>query len=143
MHVLVRNEFREVKIEKCDVCRTFDKQQQKETLVPHEVPDRPWAKVAVDLLSFKGRNYMHVCVDYYPSFLEMDALESIRSATVIRKLKLHFARHGIPETVISNNGPQFTTHEFQEFSRQWNFKHISSSPTYPQSNGKVEAAISQ
>ena len=118
MHVLVRNEFREVKIEKCDVCRTFDKQQQKETLVPHEVPDRPWAKVAVDLLSFKGRNYMHVCVDYYPSFLEMDALESIRSATVIRKLKLHFARHGIPETVISDNGPQFTVHEFQDISRQ-------------------------
>ena len=41
-------------IEKCDVCRTFDKQQQKETLVPHEVPDRPWAKVVVDLLSFKS-----------------------------------------------------------------------------------------
>ena len=127
-------------IEKCDVCRTFDKEQQKGTLVPHEVPDRPWAKVSVDLLSFKGRHYM-VCVDYYSSFWEIDALESTRSATVIRKLKPHFARHGIPETVISDNGPEFTAHEFQKFSRQWNFKHITSSPTYPQSNGKVEAAV--
>ena len=43
--------------------------------------------------------------------------------------------------MISDNGSQFTAHEFQEFSRQWNFKHITSTPTYPQSNRKVEAAV--
>ena len=42
---------------------------------------------------------------------------------------------------MSDNGSQFSSHEFQEFSRQWNFKHNTSSPKYPQSNGKVEAAV--
>ena len=43
--------------------------------------------------------------------------------------------------ILSDNGPQFTAHKFQEFRCQWNFKHITSSPTYPQSNEKVEAAV--
>ena len=42
---------------------------------------------------------------------------------------------------MSDNGTQFISDEFQEFSRQWNFKHTTSSPKYPQSNGKVEAVV--
>ena len=127
-------------IEKCDVCRAFDRRQSKETFIPHETPDLPWEKVGVDLFNFKGRDYL-ISVDYYSSFWEIDVLESTRSDTVIHKLKSQFARHGIPETCMSDNGSQFSSDEFREFSRQWNFKHITSSPKYPQSNGKVEAAV--
>ena len=127
-------------IEMCDVCRAFDRKQPKETLIPHEVPDRPWAKVGVDLFTYRGRNYL-ICVDYYSSFREIDSLDKTTSGTVVQKLKSHFARHGIPETCVSDNGPQYTSTEFKEFSRQWNFVHVTSSPAYPQSNGKVEAAV--
>ena len=127
-------------IEMCDVCRAFDRKQPKETLIPHEVPDRPWAKVGVDLFTYRGRNYL-ICVDYYSSFREIDSLYKTTSGAVVQKLKSHFARHGIPETCVSDNGPQFTSTEFKEFSRQWNFVHVTSSPAYPQSNGKVEAAV--
>lgn len=127
-------------IEKCDVCRAFDKRQSKETFIPHESPDLPWEKVGVDLFNFNGRDYL-ITVDYYSSFWEIDVLENTRSGTVIRKLKSQFARHGIPETCMSDNGSQFSSDEFREFSHQWNFKHNTSSPKYPQSNGKVEAAV--
>ena len=80
-------------------------------------------------------------MDYYSSFWEIDLLEDTRSATVIRKLKAEFARHGIPGTCVSDNGSQFISDEFKEFSRHWSFAHVTSSPTYPQSNGKVEAAV--
>ena len=131
-------------IETCDVCRAYDKRRPKEnkrrpkeTLIPHE---RPWAKVGVDLFSYKSRNYL-ICVDYYSSFWEIDLLEDTWSATVIRKLKAQCTRHGIPETCVSDNGSQFISDEFKEFSRHWSFAHMTSSPTYSQSNGKVEAAI--
>ena len=127
-------------IEMCDVCRAFDRKQPKETLIPHEVPDRPWAKVGVDLFTYRGRNCL-ICVDHYSSFWEIDSLDKTTSGAVVHKLKSHFARHGIPETCVSDNGPQFTSTEFKEFSRQWNFVHVTSSPAYPQSNGKVEAAV--
>ena len=41
-------------IEKCDVCRAFDKRQSNDTFIPHEAPDLPWAKVGVDLFNFNG-----------------------------------------------------------------------------------------
>lgn len=38
-------------IEMGDVCWAFDRKQPKETRIPHEAPDRPWAKVGVDLFN--------------------------------------------------------------------------------------------
>jgi len=58
-------------IETCDVCRSYNKRQPKETLISHKVPDRPWAKVGIDLLSYRSCNYL-ICVDYYSSFWELD-----------------------------------------------------------------------
>ena len=63
------------------------------------------------------------------------------SRTVIEKLKMQFSRHGIPEIVISDNGPQYASAEFAKFASDWDFQHITSSPRNPQSNGKVESAV--
>ena len=126
-----------------DVCRAFDRNQPKEILIPHEVPDRPWAKfgeVNCKLFTYRGRNYL-ISVDYYSSFWEINPLDNTTSVSVVQKLKSLFARHKIPETCVSDNGSQLTSTEFKIFSRQWNFVHVTSSPTYPQSNEKVEAAV--
>ena len=56
-------------------------------------------------------------------------------------MSTHFARFGIPEIVISDNGPQFSAEEFADFSRNWDFKHVTSSPGYPQSNGLAERTV--
>ena len=50
-------------VRSCDTCRTFDPQHQKEPLISHEILDQVWAKVAVDLFSFEGQDYL-VIVDY-------------------------------------------------------------------------------
>ena len=52
-----------------------------------------------------------------------------------------FARHGIPEVVVSDNGPQFSAELYAEFARQYGFKHITSSPYHPQCNGEAERAV--
>ena len=56
-------------------------------------------------------------------------------------LKRHFARYGIPEVLRTDNGPQFASNAFRNFSREWSFSHVTSSPRYPQSNGKVENSV--
>ena len=57
-------------------------------------------------------------------------------------MKRIFSRHGIPETLFSDNGPQFDdSNEFQHFAADWGFQHITSSPKYPESNGEVERAV--
>ena len=60
---------------------------------------------------------------------------------VIRELKTVFARFGFPEIFVTDNGPQFSSHEFQVFARSWTFNHVTTSPRYCQSNGKTENAV--
>ena len=52
-----------------------------------------------------------------------------------------FSKFGIPKEVISDNGPQYISREYSKFAREWDFKHDSSSPEYPQSNGFIERTI--
>ena len=52
-----------------------------------------------------------------------------------------FTRYGVPDVVVSDNGPQFDSAEFTTFAKKWGFEHITSSPCYPQSNGKAENAV--
>ena len=94
-------------ISTCSTCRTFEAANPKETLMSHDVPDRPWAKIGTDLFAKDGKDYL-ITVDYYSNFWEVDWLQSTDAATVINKLKNHFARHGIPDTIVSDNGPQYS-----------------------------------
>ena len=127
-------------VQSCPVCLTYSDKQQQETLCRHEIPHRPWQKVGTDLFEIKGRHYL-VTVDYFSLFFEVDYLSDTTSGTVITKLKHHFARHGIPDVVISDGGPQYTSSEFAKFRRQWSFKHHVTSPGNSQANGAAEAAV--
>ena len=51
------------------------------------------------------------------------------------------ARHGIPDNVMSDNGPQFSSQEFKNFTELYEFDYVTSSPTYAQSNVKAENAV--
>ncbi|KAF7642853.1 hypothetical protein LDENG_00249640 [Lucifuga dentata] len=60
---------------------------------------------------------------------------------MIRHLRSQFARHGIPEVLISDNAPQFSSDTFKRFSVEWGFQHMMSSPHFPQSNGLAERGV--
>ena len=124
----------------CAICNSHPAEQAKEPLICHSIPTRPWEKIAVDLFELDGKNFM-VTVDYYSSYFEVDRLNTKTGKEVIGKLKIHLARHGIPDELVSDNGPPFSSTEFNAFSNQYGFEHVTSSPGYPQSNGKVENAV--
>ncbi|UYV82094.1 K02A2.6-like [Cordylochernes scorpioides] len=120
-----------------------ERKPKHEPLMPSEFPIRPWQKVGMDLFYLNGRWYLIVC-DYYSRYPEISLLQNLTAQEVIGRLKSIFARHGTPEAVRSDNGPQFQKvlgSEFSKFSKEWSFKHITSSPKFPQSNGFIEAII--
>ena len=113
--------------------------QQKESLIPHEIPDRPWSKVGVDLFTYRS-NEVLVTVDYFSDYLEIDLLHDTTASTLINCLQQHFSRHGIPDVVISDNGPEFRSADVNAFATEWALEHLTSSPYHSQSKGKVESA---
>ena len=127
-------------IQKCGTCMSFQSSQRKEPLICHEIPTRPWEKVATDIFTFDDKSYL-CTVDYYSGYFEVDELHSKTGTVIIKKLKKHFATHGIPNDLISDNGPPFNSAEFENFLRSSGTEHITSSPGYPQSNGRVENAV--
>ena len=112
----------------------------KEPMIIGELPSRPWQTVATDLFHFKGCNYLLI-VDYHSCSFETAKLPDTAAKTVICHTKNIFARHGIPNVLRSDNGPQFTSDEFKRFSSQWGFSHISVSPYHPQANGLAEKYV--
>ena len=106
----------------------------------HKIPERPWSRVGSDLFSLHSKDYI-VLVDYYSDFVEVDLLKNTNSSVVIKFLNAQFSRHGIPDVLVTDNGPQFISGEFSEFATHWEFQHVTSSPYHPKSNGKAESAV--
>ena len=127
-------------VSKCDVCLAHRTCQTKEPLLQYEVVGRPWAKLAADLCELHGRTLL-VVSDYFSNYIEVARLSSTSTQAVFRELKTMFARFGIPEILVTDNGPQFSSNEFQVFAKSLSFNHVTTSPRYPQSNGKAENAV--
>ena len=126
-------------ISKCLICCKH-KRQNTEPLKPTPFPEYPWQKVATVLFEWKKTTYV-LAVDYYSQYIEVCSLSSTSSASVIHKLKTVFARHGIPDSLMSDNGPQFSSQVFSNFSKDYGFDHVTSSPNYSQASGEAERAV--
>ena len=99
-----------------------------------EVPLYPWTKLVTDIFHFEGASYLHA-VDYTSRFLVLCKLTSMNGQHITNQCKLIFSEYGWPETLISDNGPCYTSEMFTNLMREYNVNHITSSPHYPQSNG--------
>ena len=92
------------------------------------------------MFTLLSKDYI-VLVDHYSDYVEVSPLKQTTSSAMIKFVKVQYIRHGIPHVLVSNNGPQFTSKEFAEFAKQWEFQHVTSSPYHPKSNGKAESAV--
>ena len=127
-------------VSSCPTCTTYQRCNSREPLLPHSVPNRPWAKVAADIFEIQRKQFL-VLVDYYSRYVEVDELNSTTANHVITLCKSQFSQHGIPDVMITDNGPQFSCHSFRCFTQQYQFNHCTSSPYHPQSNGMAEKAV--
>ena len=124
----------------CTICLKYRDSNPNEPLHSHDVPDRPWQNVSSDVFTWKNQDYM-VLVDSYSRYFEIDHLPNTKSITIIRKLKVHFSRLGIPEKLKTDGASYYTSEPFQQFLKGWNISHEVSSPTHASSNGLSEVFV--
>ena len=68
-------------------------------------------------------------------------MQTTASTATIHELRPLFASYGLPEQLVSDNGPQFVSDEFQVFLKSNQVKHIRSAPYHPSSNGLAERFV--
>uniref|UniRef100_A0A8C2FFT4 Gypsy retrotransposon integrase-like protein 1 n=2 Tax=Cyprinus carpio TaxID=7962 RepID=A0A8C2FFT4_CYPCA len=131
----------EDKVQHCKECQENQKMPPPVPLQPWEWPSRPWSRLHVDFAGpFMGRMFL-VMVDACTKWLEAHILKNITAPVTIDTLRQVFSIHGLPDVVVSDNGPTFTGEFFQEFLKKNGIRHIRTAPFHPASNGLAERAV--
>ena len=112
-----------------------------ETLHPYEVPARPWIKIGMDFFQDDSGQKFLIVADYFYKFPFIFPVASTHHQKTLRYLRDLFLTEGIPSVMMTDNGPPFNGEEFKCFTREFDFKHQTSSPHFHQSNGFIEAMV--
>nr|XP_037290588.1 uncharacterized protein K02A2.6-like [Rhipicephalus microplus] len=100
-----------------------------------------WSRVHIDYAGPVEGHMLLVVVDAETKWLEAISRRSTTSEATVEALRPIFARFGLPHILVSDNGPQFVSAEFQKFVRMNGINHVTTAPYYPQSNGLAERAV--
>ena len=124
----------------CAMCEKY-RHKSREPLICTPLPERPWWRLAMDLFEMNHKSYL-IVIDYFSRFITVDELDDSTDAqTICTKVKDLFCLLGVPNTILTDNGPQFVSDKFKNLLRRWDVQHVTSSPRNPQSNGEVERAV--
>lgn len=107
----------------CIICLNNHKNPPKTPLKPWPVPPSPWYRLHADFLGpFHNKMYL-VIVDSYSKWPEAFEMSNIGAARTVEILKALFCRYGFPVHLVTDNGPTFTSAEFNKFCQTLNIKH--------------------
>ena len=106
----------------CKICIKYSKSQRNEPLQYHLTPEVPWHTVATDSFETKNSKYLLI-LDYYSTFPVLHKLGSTIFRVLVQEMKAVFAKLGVPNVIVSDGGPQYTSAEFKDFKKQWQTKH--------------------
>lgn len=127
-------------VSSCLTCLRFSRSNPKQPLQPHPVPRMPWEKIGADFMQVRDSHFLVVC-DYHSKFVELVRLSRKDAPAVIEAFWSIFKSHGLPAKLMTDNGPPFNSKAFASFLGELDISHVTSSPTYSQSNGMIERHI--
>lgn len=130
----------EHKVKNCHECIRVSNAPTKHLLHSWPKSIHPWQRIHADYAEKDGINYL-VIVDSFSKYPEIYPTTSTNSKTTIDFFSDAFARHGIPQTLVTDNGPQFRSHEIESYLRRAGIQHLTIAPYHPSSNGQAERMV--
>ena len=123
----------------CLACQANGPNTKPAPLQMSPLPPTPWHTVHIDFCGpFPTGEYLLVVIDAYSWFPEVDIIHSTSAKGTISKLDRIFATHGVPVIIRSDNGPPFTSSEFELYMSELGIKHQRITPLWPQANSEAE-----
>ncbi|XP_037927767.1 uncharacterized protein K02A2.6-like [Teleopsis dalmanni] len=125
----------------CNICKRTSASPPKEfSSWPEAI--RPWQRVHIDFAGPVFNQHMWlVCVDAFSQYPYIVQLSNTTSTDTVKALTSIFAIEGLPETLVSDNGPQLTSSQFKEFCLKNGIQHVTTAPFHPASNGLAERFV--
>ena len=117
----------ETMVKCCAVCQESQTEHRRQPLLAHDVPSRPWTKVASDKFQIKGDNYLLV-TDYYSKFYFVEKMPTTTSIAIANKSAQRFSMFGPPLEIVTDNDPQYVGQPYEDMCSKWNIKHTTTSP---------------
>ena len=130
----------EAVVQSCSTCQAMQKELPPPPLIPWTFPQGVWQRVHIDFAECNKKNYL-ILIDAYSKWIDAIPMSSTTSAQTIKELRRLFAMFGLPHTVVSDNGPQFVSSEFERFLASNGVKHVTSAPYHPATNGAAERTV--
>ncbi|PIK35624.1 hypothetical protein BSL78_26320 [Apostichopus japonicus] len=132
----------EGKVRLCTQCIQVQKAPNPEPLLLWQWATQPWQRVHIDYAEVKGQNFLLV-VDSHSKWLEVLPMNTTTSTATINVLRTLFARYGLPIQLVSDNGPQFRSGEFQNFLKSNGVDHTRTPPYHPATIGLAERNVQE
>ena len=120
-------------IERCIICQEHGRSQSI-IGVTQELPPFPWHTLATDIFYWKRMDFL-IVADVFSKYFLVRRLANSTSAAVCAEIATIVTELGLPHVIRSDNGPCYTSKEFQQMLQCYNITHQTSSPHHPISNG--------
>lgn len=131
----------EEKAGSCSECQKLRNLPQLAPLHPWDWPEEPWQRVHIDFAGPLENHMFLVVVDAHSKWPEVAVMKSTSSERTIEELRSIFSRFGLPQQLVSDNGPQLVSEEFKKFMEENGIQHIKSAPYHPATNGLAERFV--
>ncbi|XP_031635639.1 uncharacterized protein K02A2.6-like [Contarinia nasturtii] len=128
-------------IKRCESCQLARPSPEKSELIPWKPTDSAWKRIHIDYAGPVHGFYLLIVVDSYSKWIEVFKTKQMTTSFTISKLRETFSRYGLIDTLVSDNGTQFTSYEFKEFVKENGIKFILIAPGNPSSNGQAENTV--
>ena len=128
-------------VRKCEECQSVQSSPPLAPLHPWKWPTRPWSRLHLDFAGPLFGKMFLILIDSHSKWIEAFCTTNATASTVIEALRSTFARFGLPDTVVSDNGPCFISQEFRQYLQQNGIKQITAAPYHPATNGLAERAV--
>ena len=125
----------------CTQCQEVQSSPPIAPLNPWKWPSRLWARLHLDFAGPFYKKFFLILIDAHSKWIEAVCTHSTSSSVVIEELRTVFAKFGLPETIVTDNGTGFVSQEFETFLQKNGIKHVTSAPYHPASNGLAERAV--
>lgn len=127
-------------IRNCATCQTLSRPNPPAPLAITPTPEMVWEIANADYLGpLPNGQYVIVLIDQASKFPIAEVVRTTSADIFIEFLQKTIATFGIPNTIITDNGPPFKSHQLEQFFKKLGIRHQRITPLWPQANAQVES----